>query len=300
MKFSNALLCLAATTHGINAVAVPDVNVVALDTRTPQPDLGILAEPAAAEELWKRKGGGGGGGRGGGGGGGGGSTGGRGGGGSTGGGGNTGGRGGGSTGGRGGVPLSSPSSNVGGRTTTGSGPPPRFGGFYNGGAAVPYAAGRSSGSIAPFFLGGAAVGLLAFSAINFPFGVWSYPYHNQYFYHNSTTNQNETKPVTCVCGAFDTCSCADNGNQTYFASIIGNGSYQGLNHSLVSVAKNDTTGQLTIFLNGDVPNGTTAAGGTDSPTDVNIESGATAMRALVQTVGWWPAAAVAVTIALSL
>ncbi|KAI1827839.1 hypothetical protein F4861DRAFT_491408 [Xylaria intraflava] len=278
MKPANALLCLAVSAHGINAVALPDTDVATIATQAPQPDLEIQSDPSTVEELWKRKGGGGGG---------------RAGGGVS----SGGGRGGSSSGGggrSGGAPLGSPSSNTGGRTTTGSGPPPRFGGFYNGGGSVPYAAGQPSRGISPSFLTGAALGAIAFSGFHYPYGLWYYPYHNPYFYHNSTTNKNETKPVSCVCGAFDTCSCEDTGNQTYFNSIIGNGSYQGLNHSLVNVANNDSTGQSTIYINGQLPNGTTASGGSVSA------STAANIRAFAQAAGWWPAAAVALTLAYSL
>lgn len=68
MKFSNALLGVAALTHGINAAAAPVADAVALDNRAPEPEFEAQTEGSTNEELWKRKGGGGGGGRGGGGG----------------------------------------------------------------------------------------------------------------------------------------------------------------------------------------------------------------------------------------
>ncbi|KAI1202859.1 hypothetical protein F5X97DRAFT_191400 [Nemania serpens] len=280
MKFSNTLLGLTALTRGINGAAAPAPDAVALDARTPQPEFETRFEPSTAnEELWKRKGGGGGGGRGGGGGG------------SSGGGRSGGSSGGSSGGGRG---LGSSTSNTGGRTTTGSGPPPRYGGgaYYGGGAAQPYPAGRTSRSgIAPVLLAGAALGTVGFLGVAWLYGAYSYPYTHPYNYHNATTNRNETKPVICLCDPYNTCGCDENNNQTYVNSLLGNGSYQALDHSVVSVTDNTTTKQSTIYINGQLPNGTTASGGTDDP------NAAGSMMALAQAAGWWPAATVALALA---
>ena len=75
------------------------------------------------------------------------------------------------------------------------------------------------------------------------------------------------------------CGCDDDGNSTttVLKEMIGTGSYAQLNKSEVDVA-NDT-----IFVNGTLPLGTTAAGGEDS-------AGA-GMRFLLQNAGWWPAVA---------
>ncbi|KAI1392734.1 uncharacterized protein F4822DRAFT_392011 [Hypoxylon trugodes] len=273
MKFSHAILGLAACSQGINAVAIKEPAVI--DTRSSdiQPESQYSERAETNEELWKRKGGGGGGGRGG-----------------TGGssGGSSGGRGGSSSGGRG-----SSSSNVGGATTTGSGVRPGYGGgtYYGGGAKQPYKAGSPSPSgIAPFVLGGAALGGLGFVSASLAYGAYAYPYTHHYWYHNSTTNKNETKPVTCLCDTYETCGCDDNGNQTYFNSVIGDGSYNGLNKSLVTVADNETTHNSTIYLLGTLPNGTTAAGGTEDP------NAAVDMQALARAVGWWPVITTAIAI----
>ncbi|KAI0446532.1 hypothetical protein F4803DRAFT_547256 [Xylaria telfairii] len=311
MKLSNAVVGLAALSHGVNAAAVLEAEVASLDTRRSQPDFEVHPERSTNEELWKRKGGGGGGGRGGGGSSGGGSS-----GGGTSGGGGSGtsgggrgsgtgssGSGSGSTGGRGGG-IGSPSSNQGGRTTTGTGPPPRYGGgaYYGGGASAPYAAGqRSSSGIVPGLLAGAALGGIGFLGFSYLHGAWVYPYTHQYYYHNATTDMNETKPVICVCDPYNPCACDDNGNQTYFNSVIGDGSYNNLNHSLVTIAQNETTKQLTIYINGEEPNGTTAAGGTDAPDTSGSsdapDSAGVSMMALAQAAGWWPAATMAFALA---
>ncbi|KAI1334240.1 hypothetical protein F5Y15DRAFT_297374 [Xylariaceae sp. FL0016] len=268
MKFSSALVGWFALSHGVSAAAVVSHDVVALEARSdlsePSPQ---LTERTSSEELWKRKGGGGG--RGG-------SS------GSS----SSGGKGGSSSsssssGGKGG--LGSTSSNTGGRTTTGSGTRPAYGGgaFYGGGATTPYKSGQKSGSITPALLGGAALGFVAFAGIGLLASAYSYPYNNRYYYYNSTTQQNETKPVTCLCQPYIECGCEDNGNQTYFKSIIGDGSYANLNKSLVTVADNttDDSNTSTIYILGDLPNGTTAAGGTENP------NAADAMTVL----GFWPA-----------
>ncbi|KAK5992463.1 hypothetical protein PT974_05868 [Cladobotryum mycophilum] len=251
-------------------------------------------------DLFKRKGGGGGGGRGGGGGGGGGGgKGGSSGGGSSGGsrGGSSGGS---SSGGKGGSSGSgssssgnrSPNSNTGGASRGGSGPRPTYGGgrYYGGGSATPYAAGRRSpiGGILPFaLLGGAA---LAFWPGVWLYGAYMYPYHHPYIFHNNTSNKNETLDVLCGCGTYDVCGCDENNNTAYFDSLIGNGSYDALNKSLVNVAM--VNGTNTLLINGTLPNGTTI----DDPS----ASAGVGMRTMVEMLGFWPAiTAVLVTVFLA-
>lgn len=73
------------------------------------------------------------------------------------------------------------------------------------------------------------------------------------------------------------CGCDDSGNTTFLDSIIGDGTYANLNKSLVNVA--DINGTSTIVLNGTLPNGTTASGGTDNAN--------AAMRSITQAGGYW-------------
>lgn len=170
---------------------------------------------------------------------------------------------------------------------------PGYGGgaFYGGGAKQPYKSGGPSPSgIVPFVVGGAALGTIGFVGASWAYGAYAYPYHNPYWYHNATTNKNETKPVSCLCDTYEVCGCDDNGNQTYFNSIIGDGSYNGLNKSIVTVAENDTTHEKTIYIRGTLPNGTTAAGGTEDP---NAGIG---MRELARAMGWWPVVTTATAI----
>ena len=163
------------------------------------------------------------------------------------------------TGGKGGSTAgTASSSNAGGRSATGSGVAPSFGrgSFYGGGASVPYSSGlRSPLGITPFlFAGTALVGVAALSGV-WLYGVYSYPYHQSIVFNNASaanaTNPNgvnQTHPVDCLCQQYSVCGCDDNTNSTYIDSLLGNGSYNALNHSLVAVSDNGT-----IYINGSLP-----------------------------------------------
>lgn len=110
--------------------------------------------------------------------------------------------------------------------------------------------------------------------------MYVYPYAAPWTYRNATTNQNETKPVKCGCDEDQECGCDENNSTDYVNSVIGNGSYNQLNKSLVTVEA--VNGTDTILLNGSLPNGTTASGGSDDP---NAGLG---MRQLAEMTGWWP------------
>jgi hypothetical protein len=60
--------------------------------------------------------------------------------------------------------------------------------------------------------------------------------------------------------------------------LIGDGSYANLNKTLVNVA--DVNGTSTIVINGTLPNGTTASGGTD-------DASMAGMRIVAQSSGYW-------------
>jgi hypothetical protein len=97
-------------------------------------------------------------------------------------------------------------------------------------------------------------------------GLWLYsvyPYHfnNPYRFHNDSaqnaTNPNGTNqslPVTCLCQEYSECGCDENDDQANLKELVGNGSYAGLNKSLVTVA--DVNGTKTLVLNGTLENGT--------------------------------------------
>ncbi|KAK3949122.1 hypothetical protein QBC32DRAFT_42020 [Pseudoneurospora amorphoporcata] len=295
MKLDLAILVSALCANPALALVAPTSD---LARREPAEPIQIIDRDvdATSQELWKRRGGGGGGGRGGG---------------SSGGGSSSGGSSGGSSGsGRGGSSGSgssgsgspgssgsrtSPTYNGGGATKFGSGPKPAYGGgrYYGGGAAQPYRSGsRSPSGIAPFALG-AGVGLLAVWPAVWLYGAYMYPYHNLYTYHNQSSDQDETRNVTCACDPYNVCGCDENTNTTYIDDLIGNGSYSSLNQSLITVATVNGTDYL--LINGTLPNGTTAPGGTDDD-----ESSAAGLRRLLEHAGWWPVVAtVAATVFLA-
>lgn len=281
--FVALLLLFSSTTTLAHPQPITDIQLMpreqaeALDARN-----GVFGDIST---LWKRKGGGGGGGKGGG-----------------------GGSGGSSSGGSGSSGKGSSSSNSGGATKTGSGVTPNYGGgrYYGGGSKSPYASGGRSpaGIVAvPLLVGAGALALYPGYHL-YPYGAYAYPYYHPYGFYNrtgrrnatnstntrrevdfemiqirqtTTTGINETKPVTCLCAMYAVCGCDDNGNKTFLDSLIGDGTYANLNLSLVDVAV--INGTSTIVINGTLPNGTTAAGGT--------EDAFGAATALTQASGYW-------------
>jgi len=273
MKVSQLLTCLVAA-QAINAASIPETNnaLHVVEARRVVPPSELFSPDNTLE---RRKGGGGRGGSSGGGG--------------------SGGRTGGSSGSGGG--RTSGSSNLGGATRSGSGTTRSFGGgkYYAGGAATPYTAGgRTPGK---GLLAGTLI-LPATMLLIMP-GLWLYsvyPYHynNPYrFYNQSATNndnndnnndrrelwtrqtqgRNESLPVMCLCQEYSVCGCEENDDdQSYLDELVGNGSYAALNKTLVTVS--DVNGTKTLVLNGTLPNGTTAPGGTDDDSAaVNLKVG---------------------------
>lgn len=174
-------------------------------------------------------------------------------------------------------------------SSVGGAPPPRsnFGGgqYYGGGARNSYGPGsRSPSGIVPGLLIGSAIGL---GAGAFLYGAYSYPYHHPYTYHNATTDKNETKPVECLCDKYSDCGCDDNGDKKYLDDIIGNGTYDGLNKSVVNVG--EINGKQTIIINGTIPNDTSSD---DGSSNAGID-----MHSLLHTAGWWPVVATGFAIA---
>ncbi|KAI9822215.1 MAG: hypothetical protein M1832_003038 [Thelocarpon impressellum] len=305
MKIRSAIALLLAGAPLINALSLPNLQssivrreAEALAALVPA-EIAARSDEALVGDLEKRRGGGGGGGGGSGGGGGGGSGGGSGsggggsgggssGGGSSGGGSSSGGSSSGSSGGgssgSGSSGASSGSrggsggSNAGGSTTQGSGAPRFYGGYYGGGSATPYTAGkRSPRGITPRLLPIAALSI-------FP-GLWlysafSYPYNRPYYFRNSTDgNRTAPLPVTCLCQEYSVCGCDDNDDSTFLTSVLPNGTDTSrLNKSVVAISQVD--GRKTIVLNGTLPNGTTAPGGTD-PVSAGVR------QLLLEHAGWW-------------
>jgi hypothetical protein len=133
---------------------------------------------------------------------------------------------------------------------------------------VPYKAGTKTPKgliagavLAPVLLLGLLPGLWLYS-------VYPYHYNNPYRFvnesaHNATNpnGTNSSLPVTCLCEEYRPCGCDENDDKQYLKDLVGNGSYDALNKSIINVA--DVNGTTTLILNGTLPNGTTAPGGTD-------------------------------------
>jgi hypothetical protein len=171
-----------------------------------------------------------------------------------------------------------------GRTT----PTPAYGGgrFYGGGAAKPYTAGgRSPSGIAPVFLVAGAG--LAFWPGVWLYGAHRYHYERPYTFFNSTTQRTESKPVDCACSPRGDCGCDENDDKQYLDDLIGDGSYAGLNKSLINVA--DVDGRSTILLNGTLPQGTAAE-------FASVNGAGDGLRGLIRHAGWWPVVATACAI----
>ncbi|KAG8667527.1 hypothetical protein FPOAC1_012360 [Fusarium poae] len=236
----------------------------------------VDSAPSADEhDLYKRRGGGGGGGRGGSSGGGsrGGSS------GSRGGSSSSGSRGGSSSGGG----SSSSRGSSSGSSRSGSGSGSGSSGGRSGGASRPYAArGPSPSGIRPVLLG-AGVAALAFWPGVWLYGAYMYHYPNSYRYYNETSEEEEDRPILCACSAEASCGCDqdDNTNNTaLYDELIGNGSYEHLNKSIVDVA--EVNGTTTILINGTLPDDTALP---------EEDSDSAAARAMIEAMGYWPAAA---------
>jgi hypothetical protein len=254
---SSLVAYLAVFTNTIAATSLLDANTNALTYLEEQPRAAPVVSPD--HTLEKRKGGGG--------------------------------RGGGSSGssssssggggGRSGSARTGGSSMVGGSTAAGSGVTRSYGrgGYYGGGAAVPFSAGSKTpkGLIAGALI--APVAILAIMPGIWLYNVYPYHYNNPYRFYNRTANgtrtstkrtllsrqsaggANETLPVVCLCQEYAVCGCDENADQSYVDELVGNGSYAALNKTLVTVS--DVNGTRTLVLNGSLPNGTTAPGGQD-------------------------------------
>ena len=100
---------------------------------------------------------------------------------------------------------------------------------------------------------------------------------------NSTTTSNGTTqvfPVVCLCQQYSVCGCDDNSDSAFLQSLLPNNTAQPtLNDTLIRIS--DVNGTRSIVLNGTLPNGTTASGGTDDP------SGAAPSRMVLRYARWW-------------
>lgn len=118
---------------------------------------------------------------------------------------------------------------------------------------MPYAAGhRSPLGIVPFLL---PLGALAFFPGLWMHPVYAYPFTHPYYYVNQTTNQNQSIPVTCLCEEYAECGCDNNQNSTYYESLFNGSMPTDTNTTRIALVN----GTETLYINGTLPNGTTAA-----------------------------------------
>lgn len=114
---------------------------------------------------------------------------------------------------------------------------------------MPYVAGQNVNGMRPYVAPAAA---LAFFPGLLLLGAYLYHYPN-YNYTDRETHKNRTIPVICFCQEYNDCSC-DN-NSTAYQKGFDHG--QPTNGSDVQVAT--VNGTRSIFVNGTVPNVTSAA-----------------------------------------
>lgn len=129
---------------------------------------------------------------------------------------------------------------------------------------VPYTSGkRSDTGMVPVYLSLSLV--IPFFAGSWLYGsVYAYSFNHGINYHNTTTNKNETLPVTCLCQEFSVCGCDENHNQTYTDALVANATSPVNNTDGIIMSKiTDVNGTRTLVINGTLENGTTADGGTD-------------------------------------
>ncbi|EFR02919.1 hypothetical protein MGYG_05921 [Nannizzia gypsea CBS 118893] len=246
VSFALSLLLLSSNVASRNIPPTTDL-VASGELEHPETWATFAQGPKHAVNLEKRKGGssGGGGGRGGGGRSGGGS------------------KGGGKGGGRGGRPRPGGSSgspprpaNSGGTSPYGSGTPRSFGGFYGGGARVPFAAGgRTPLGRSPSFLPLAA---LAFFPGLWLYGVYAYHHSDPYIWYNRTAMRDQLFPVTCLCQQYSVCGCEDNNNNTYIDTLLNKSDPNNITSASSIVRIAEANGTMSIFINGTLANGTTA------------------------------------------
>ena len=100
--------------------------------------------------------------------------------------------------------------------------------------------------------------------------VYYYPYTEPFTFYNASVGANQTKPVQCLCEQYQECGCEENTDPTYISSVLGNGSINALNQTLVQVST--VNGTSTILINGTLENGTTSAGGNATSTGSSATS----------------------------
>jgi hypothetical protein len=94
-------------------------------------------------------------------------------------------------------------------------------------------------------------------------------------------------PIVCLCQLYSVCGCDDNKDDAYFSSLLNDTNSQNLprNSEVVRVAL--VNGTTRIYVNGTLPNGTTAP-------DPSITEDAAVSGKLLKLSGYWAMAALSV------
>lgn len=189
-------------------------------------------------------------------------------------------------------PGTSRSSNAGGYSSGGTGPAPRYTGtggkkFYSGGGSAPYRSGSrtpsglSAVALPAALMGGVFAGLwlgslLYMYAWTNPL-AWQNPLNARALvlpYLNSTAGNatqqvltvpgggNVTLPVTCLCEENAVCGCDEVHDEQFVAALLQDAASGG-DAAGKTVRLSVVNGTLTVVINGTLPNGTTADGGSD-------------------------------------
>lgn len=119
-----------------------------------------------------------------------------------------------------------------------------------------------------------------------------YHYPNSYRYYNESSEEEEDRPILCACSKEASCGCDQDdkvNNTALYDELIGNGSYEHLNKSIVDVA--EVNGTTTILLNGTLPKDTALPSEGSSSGSGSGDSDSAAARAMIEAMGYWPAAA---------
>jgi hypothetical protein len=130
--------------------------------------------------------------------------------------------------------------------------------------------------VAPYAIGATGLGAFAFFPGVWLYGIYAYPYgiHYNHTYPNGTTIPAN---VTCLCQRYQVCGCDPTDNATFVNQVINNGTDQPVNTSTVVYAT-FPNGTQAAYINGSLPNGTTASGGTAPSNADEISAGTRALQ----------------------
>ena len=147
---------------------------------------------------------------------------------------------------------------------------------------MPYTAGARSPSrsVAPYALG--LGGLAIFPGLWLYGSLWAYGGYGGYHWYQD--GQNRTSNVTCLCQRYQVCGCDPQENSTFLNEQLANGTGGAPINSTTARTVTYDNGSTISYINGSLPNGTTAPGGTD-PSNANEISAAG--KLVLNYAGYW-------------